>query len=55
MHGTHGLPGSFILTLSCQDRVGIVASVSSYLASVDGFIVDSQQYADLETGSSSCG
>jgi formyltetrahydrofolate deformylase len=41
---------SFILTLSCQDRVGIVASVTSHLAQVGGFIVDSQQYADLEAG-----
>jgi len=30
--------------------VGIVAGVSGTLAGVDGFILDSQQYADLETG-----
>lgn len=40
----------FILTLSCRDTVGIVADVSSFLAQQGGFIVDSQQYADLETG-----
>jgi len=40
----------FILTLSCRDAVGIVADVSGFLAQHDGFIVDSQQYADLETG-----
>ena len=39
---------SYILTLSCQDRVGIVAAVAGHLAEVGGFIVDSQQYADLE-------
>ena len=39
---------TFILTLSCQDRVGIVAAVSGHLADIDGFILDSQQYADLE-------
>ncbi|NIJ29874.1 formyltetrahydrofolate deformylase [Sphingomonas insulae] len=39
-----------VLTLACQDRVGIVAAVSGALAAIDGFIVDSQQYADLETG-----
>jgi formyltetrahydrofolate deformylase len=33
----------FILTLSCQDRVGIVAAVSGHLAALDGFIIDSQQ------------
>ncbi len=41
----------FILTLTCDDRVGIVAAVASALAAIDGFILDSQQYADLETGS----
>ena len=40
----------WILTLTCADRVGIVAGVSGFLASNDGFILDSQQYADLETG-----
>jgi formyltetrahydrofolate deformylase len=39
-----------ILTLSCHDTVGIVADVSGFLAAHGGFIVDSQQYADLETG-----
>lgn len=41
---------TFLLTLSCQDKVGIVAGVSGFLASRNGFILDSQQYADLETG-----
>jgi formyltetrahydrofolate deformylase len=40
----------WILTLTCEDRVGIVAGVSGALAAMDGFIIDSQQYADLETG-----
>lgn len=40
----------FILTIACRDRVGVVAAVSGFLAERDGFIVDSQQYADLETG-----
>jgi formyltetrahydrofolate deformylase len=41
---------TFVLTLSCEDRVGIVAAVSGHLAGVGGFILDSQQYADLEAG-----
>jgi len=45
-----GKDHTFILTLSCQDRVGIVAAVSGHLADIDGFILDSQQYADLESG-----
>lgn len=40
----------WVLTLTCADSVGIVAGVSGALAGVDGFILDSQQYADLETG-----
>lgn len=40
----------WILTLTCGDRVGIVAGVSGFLARHEGFILDSQQYADLETG-----
>ncbi len=42
---------TFILTLSCMDRVGIVAAVTGHLASIQGFILDSQQYADLDAGS----
>ncbi|TCJ39094.1 formyltetrahydrofolate deformylase [Parafrankia sp. BMG5.11] len=41
---------SYILTLSCPDRVGIVAAISGHLARIGGFIVDSQQYADLDAG-----
>ncbi|WP_373490328.1 formyltetrahydrofolate deformylase [Parasphingorhabdus sp.] len=39
---------SYILTLTAADRVGIVAAVAGMLADNDGFILDSQQYADLE-------
>ncbi|PVX28916.1 formyltetrahydrofolate deformylase [Sphingomonas pokkalii] len=41
---------NWILTVTCDDRVGIVAGVSGFLAARQGFILDSQQYADLETG-----
>lgn len=40
----------YILTIRCADKVGIVADVSGFLAAHDGFILDSQQHADLETG-----
>lgn len=40
----------YVLTLSCPDRVGIVAAVSSALANYDCSINDSQQYADPDTG-----
>ena len=41
---------SWVLTLACVDRVGIVAAVSPFLAERGGFITDSQQYADRESG-----
>ncbi|AUW57935.1 formyltetrahydrofolate deformylase [Sphingobium sp. SCG-1] len=41
---------SYILTFTAEDRTGIVAAVSGLLAGMDGFILDSQQYADLESG-----
>ena len=41
---------AWILTLDCEDRPGIVAAVSGFLAARDGFILDSQQYADLDSG-----
>lgn len=41
---------SYILTLQVADRVGIVAAISTFLAERDGFILDSQQYADIDSG-----
>ena len=43
-------PERWILTLTCRDRTGIVAAVSGALTEQGGFILDSQQYADLESG-----
>lgn len=40
----------YVLTFTCADRVGIVAAVTGALAAQGGFILDSQQYADLDTG-----
>ncbi|MDE3046185.1 MAG: formyltetrahydrofolate deformylase [Verrucomicrobiota bacterium] len=40
----------FILTLSCEDRIGIVAKVSTFLADYSAFILESAQFSDLETG-----
>jgi formyltetrahydrofolate deformylase len=44
------MTASWLLTLDCADRPGIVAAVSGFLAERDGFILDSQQYADLDAG-----
>jgi formyltetrahydrofolate deformylase len=40
----------YILTISCPDKVGIVASVSTFLAQNGGFINESHQYGDVTTG-----
>ncbi len=39
-----------VLTLSCPDRPGIVAAVSTRLAAEGGNILDAQQFDDVETG-----
>ncbi len=44
------MSGPYVLTFSCVDAVGIVAAVTGLLAERDGFILDSQQYADLDSG-----
>jgi formyltetrahydrofolate deformylase len=40
---------SFLLTLSCPDRKGIVAAVANFLAGHDASIVDSSQFNDATT------
>jgi formyltetrahydrofolate deformylase len=40
----------YILTLSCKDVRGIVASVTGFLADNFGFIIESAQYGDESTG-----
>ncbi|GHB10553.1 formyltetrahydrofolate deformylase [Salinicola rhizosphaerae] len=38
------------MIVSCPDRVGIVARVSSFIASQQGSIVEANQHSDLEAG-----
>ena len=40
----------FVLTLSCPDRPGIVAAVSTFLFERGQNILDAQQFDDVETG-----
>ena len=42
--------GNFILTLSCADRPGIVAAVTTELAALNCNIAESNQFWDQETG-----
>lgn len=39
----------YILTLSCHDTRGIVATVTGFLAEKDGFIIESTQFGDPST------
>jgi formyltetrahydrofolate deformylase len=39
----------YILTLSCDDRTGIVAAIASFLADRGANIVEAQQFNDVET------
>jgi formyltetrahydrofolate deformylase len=41
---------AFILTISCDDRPGIVAAVTSRLFETGGNILEAQQFDDVETG-----
>jgi formyltetrahydrofolate deformylase len=48
--GEGGLTDICTLTLSCDDRPGLVARVATFLASHGGNILDAQQFDDLQTG-----
>jgi formyltetrahydrofolate deformylase len=47
--GVHQM-NTFILTLSCPDRPGIVYAISGALLDVDANILENAQYDDLDTG-----
>ena len=44
------MPADFVLTLSCADRPGIVAAVTTELAALNANIAESNQFWDRETG-----
>jgi formyltetrahydrofolate deformylase len=44
------MSAEFVLTLSCADRPGIVAAVTTELAALDANIAESNQFWDKETG-----
>lgn len=45
---------SYVLTVSCPSKRGIVAALSGYLAEMGCNIVDSSQFDDLDTDRFSC-
>ncbi|RVQ65824.1 formyltetrahydrofolate deformylase [Croceicoccus ponticola] len=44
------VPKTFVLSLSCKDRAGLVAGVAGFLADKGGNITEAQQYNDPDTG-----
>ncbi len=40
----------YVLTITCPDRAGIVAAVSSFIAAHDGWVLEAAQHGDLSTG-----
>ena len=40
----------YILTLTCPDRVGIVAQVSQLIASVNGWVTEANYHSDKDSG-----
>ena len=43
------MQNSIILTITCPDRVGIVAAVSGFLTAHEGFIIEAAQYGDPDS------
>jgi len=41
---------SYVLTLSCPDRIGIVARITTFLAEAGGWIVEASYHSDSDTG-----
>jgi formyltetrahydrofolate deformylase len=40
----------YVLTITCPDRVGIVAAVTGLIASLGGSVLEAAQHADLDSG-----
>ena len=40
----------YILTLTCPDRVGIVATVSELIASLNGWVTEANYHSDQDSG-----
>jgi formyltetrahydrofolate deformylase len=46
MHLNLTSPSKFVLTLTCEDRRGLVAAIATQLASIDSNIMESHQHRD---------
>jgi formyltetrahydrofolate deformylase len=48
--GAGGESPTYILTLSCPDRIGVVADVAAFMVAHDCNIIESGQFSDQDTG-----
>ncbi len=44
------MPRRYVITFGCPDRIGIVATIASFLADVGGTIVEAAYHTDQDTG-----
>ncbi|TDV46941.1 formyltetrahydrofolate deformylase [Actinophytocola oryzae] len=44
------MPRRYVITFGCPDRIGIVATIASFLAEVGGTIVEAAYHTDQDTG-----
>src|ERR1700734_3963515 len=52
--GDDGAVRRYVLTVTCPDRIGIVAAVSGFIAGHGGWVVEAAQHGDLSTGRFFC-
>jgi formyltetrahydrofolate deformylase len=52
--GNDGAVRRYVLTVTCPDRIGIVAAVSGFIAGHGGWVVEAAQHGDLTTGRFFC-
>jgi formyltetrahydrofolate deformylase len=43
-------PHRYVLTITCPDRVGIVAAVTTFIAEAGGSVLEAAQHGDLDSG-----
>jgi formyltetrahydrofolate hydrolase len=48
--GAGGDSPTYILTLSCPDKIGVVADVAAFMVAHDCNIIESGQFTDQDTG-----
>ena len=44
------MPRRYVITFGCPDRIGIVATIASFLAEAGGTILEAAYHSDQDTG-----